>query len=129
MVYDVLNEYDSDGNVYRYENDEGQEEKVVLDESDNLWVTIRHKHIVEAKESVRNEALALIAFRNKASGDASNNDTKALSELIKKAPHHHKKVSEFQAHESIVKTLFEMYNVSEIYYTKNCFMSTLNFYN
>ena len=112
MVYDVLNEYDSDGNVYRYENDEGQEKKVVLDESDNLWTTIRHKHIAEAKESVKNEALELIAFRKKAGGDTSGNDTKALSELIKKAPHHLKKVSEFQAHENIVKTLFEKYNVS-----------------
>ena len=115
MVYDILNEYDSDGNVYRYENDEGQEKKVVLDESDNLWTAIRHKHFAEAKESVRNEALALIAYRNKAGGDASGTDAKALSELIKKVPHHHKKVSEFQAHESIVKTLFEQYNVSAIY--------------
>merc|ERR1711902_338634 len=80
MAFDLL---DIQNDVYKYEANEGQMKEVILDENDDLWVEMRHKHIAVVSQSV--------------------------TQMIKKMPQHQKELAKFSTHLHLAEECMKNY--------------------
>merc|ERR1712029_1217301 len=91
MAFDLL---DIQNDVYKYEANEGQMKEVILDENDDLWVEMRHKHIAVVSQSVTQRLKTFNKEKRIQPKEGGAKDSaqgmRDLSQMIKKMPQHQK---------------------------------------
>ncbi|XP_030352042.1 syntaxin-binding protein 3 isoform X2 [Strigops habroptila] len=86
MAYDLL---PIENDTYKYKT-EGKEREAILEEDDELWVKIRHKHIADVIEEIPKLFKEVSSKRKAAEGKVS---ISALAQLMKKMPLYRKEIS------------------------------------
>ncbi|XP_075278390.1 syntaxin-binding protein 3 isoform X1 [Opisthocomus hoazin] len=94
MAYDLL-PIENDTYKYKTEGPAGKEREAILEEDDELWVKIRHKHIADVIEEIPKLLKEVSAKRKATEGKLS---ISALSQLMKKMPHYRKEISRQVTH-------------------------------
>ncbi|XP_065512127.1 syntaxin-binding protein 3 [Caloenas nicobarica] len=89
MAYDLL-PIENDTYKYKPEGPSGKEREAILEEDDELWVKIRHKHIADVIEEIP-KLLKEVASKKKATEGKLS--ISALSQLMKKMPRYRKELS------------------------------------
>ncbi|XP_056379482.1 syntaxin-binding protein 3 isoform X2 [Hyla sarda] len=99
MIYDVL---PIEEDVYKYKSDSetSKENEGRLDESDELWVKVRHRHIADVLEEIPKLVKELSSSKKEAEGKLSIN---SLSNFMKKMPHVRKQMSKQTLHVSLAE--------------------------
>ncbi|XP_069823587.1 syntaxin-binding protein 3 isoform X1 [Dendropsophus ebraccatus] len=99
MIYDVLPMEDD---IYRYKPDSetAKEKEGRLDESDELWVKIRHRHIANVLEEVPKLVKEISSSKKETEGKLS---ISSLSNFMKKMPHMRKQMSKQALHLSLAE--------------------------
>ncbi|KAM9379421.1 LOW QUALITY PROTEIN: syntaxin-binding protein 3 [Phaethornis superciliosus] len=91
MAYDLI---PIENDTYK-QKAAGKEREAILEEDDDLWVKIRHKHIADVIEEVPKLFKEVAAKRKAAEGKLS---VSALAQLMKKMPHYRKEISKQAVH-------------------------------
>ncbi|XP_009865564.1 PREDICTED: syntaxin-binding protein 3 [Apaloderma vittatum] len=89
MAYDLL-PIENDTYKYKTEGPAGKEREAILEEDDDLWVKIRHKHIADVIEEIPKLLKEVSSKRKETEGKLS---VSALAQLMKKMPHYRKEIS------------------------------------
>ncbi|KAF4789613.1 syntaxin binding protein 3 [Turdus rufiventris] len=84
---------------YKTEGSGGKEKEAILEEDDDLWVKMRHKHIADVIEELP-KLLKDVSSKTKAEGKLS---ISALSQLMKKMPLYRKEISKQVVHLNIAE--------------------------
>ncbi|XP_054690258.1 syntaxin-binding protein 3 isoform X3 [Grus americana] len=94
MAYDLL-PIENDTYKYKTEGLAGKEQEAILEEDDELWVKIRHKHIADVIEEIPKLLKEISSTRKATEGKLS---ISALAQLMKKMPHYRKEISRQVVH-------------------------------
>ncbi|KAG9483333.1 syntaxin-binding protein 3 [Eleutherodactylus coqui] len=99
MIYDTLPIEDD---VYKYKPDNAavKEKEGRLDESDELWVKIRHRHIADILEEIPKLVKEISSSKKEAEGKLS---ISGLSNFMKKMPHIRKQVDKQTLHVNLAE--------------------------
>ncbi|XP_028407731.1 syntaxin-binding protein 1-like [Dendronephthya gigantea] len=104
MAYDLL---DIKNDVFTFMS--GDDEKsVVLDESDKLWVELRHKHIADVSTKVP-EKVKKFATSNKLSKAGDKADMRDLKQMLKRLPQYQKEMSGLNVHFMLTEECMKKY--------------------
>ncbi|XP_029473944.1 syntaxin-binding protein 3 isoform X2 [Rhinatrema bivittatum] len=105
MAYDLL---PIEKDVYRYQTDESnkKEKEAHLDESDELWVKIRHKHIAYVLEEIPRLVKEISSSKKETEAKLS---LSSLSQLMKKMPHFRKQLSTQTLHLNIAENCMKKF--------------------
>ncbi|XP_065829369.1 syntaxin-binding protein 1-like [Oscarella lobularis] len=111
MAYDLLN---VKNDVFKYEftssNDELASKEVILDETDDLWVTLRHLHIADVMKKVSNEMKTFLQEKKVTKrGADSNVSLRELSKMMKRIPQYQKELSKYQLHMHLAESCWQKY--------------------
>ncbi|XP_073212930.1 syntaxin-binding protein 3 isoform X2 [Lepidochelys kempii] len=89
MAYDLL---PIENDTYKYKTDgpSGKEREAILEEEDELWVKIRHKHIADVLEEIP-KLLKEVSSKRKATEEKLSLSN--LAQLMKKMPHFRKQIT------------------------------------
>lgn len=79
MAYDLL---PIENDTYKYKTD-GKEKEAVLEEEDDLWVRIRHRHIAVVLEEIPKLMKEISSTKKATEGKTS---LSALTQLMKRCP-------------------------------------------
>ncbi|CAI8048958.1 Syntaxin-binding protein 1 [Geodia barretti] len=105
MVYDLLG---IKRDVYSYEaTTEGggkHSREVILDESDPLWVELRHKFISDVIGEVREMVKGFADSKSKSPTASYDMSVKKLHQMIKEVPQYQKELSKLARHFSLAET-------------------------
>ncbi|KFO06427.1 Syntaxin-binding protein 3, partial [Balearica regulorum gibbericeps] len=91
MAYDLL---PIENDTYK-QGLAGKEQEAILEEDDELWVKIRHKHIADVIEEIPKLLKEISSTRKATEGKLS---ISALAQLMKKMPHYRKEISRQVVH-------------------------------
>ncbi|XP_067394426.1 syntaxin-binding protein 3 [Emydura macquarii macquarii] len=96
MAYDLL---PIENDTYKYKTD-GKEREAILEEEDELWVKIRHKHIADVLEEIPKLLKEVASKRKATEGKLSLSN---LAQLMKKMPHFRKQITKQVVHLNIAE--------------------------
>ncbi|XP_030062054.1 syntaxin-binding protein 3 [Microcaecilia unicolor] len=105
MTYDLL---PIEKDTYRYQTDESnkKEKEAYLDEHDELWVKIRHKHIAYVLAEIPRLVKEIASSKKATEGKLS---ISSLSQLMKKMPHFRKQLSTQTLHLNIAENCMKKF--------------------
>ncbi|KAM4022770.1 syntaxin-binding protein 3 [Anomaloglossus baeobatrachus] len=107
MIYDVLPIEDD---VYKYKPDSavGKEKEGRLDESDEVWAKIRHRHIAVVLEEIPKLVKEISSSKKQTEGNGKLSIGN-LSSLMKKMPHIRKQISKQALHLSLAEDCMQKF--------------------
>uniref|UniRef100_A0A8D0HQC3 Syntaxin binding protein 3 n=1 Tax=Sphenodon punctatus TaxID=8508 RepID=A0A8D0HQC3_SPHPU len=99
MAYDLL-PIENDTYKYKPDGSSGREREAILEDDDELWVKIRHKHIADVLEEIPKLLKEVSSKRKATEGKLS---LSSLAQLMKKMPHFRKQITKQVAHLNIAE--------------------------
>uniref|UniRef100_A0A8C2ZQD8 Syntaxin binding protein 3 n=1 Tax=Cyclopterus lumpus TaxID=8103 RepID=A0A8C2ZQD8_CYCLU len=92
MVYDRI---DIQSDTYKYKAKDGSEKQALLNEDDMLWVKLRHKHIAEVSQQIRQLVKEMATNKKQTDGKITISN---LAQMMKKMPSFRKQVTQKTVH-------------------------------
>ena len=115
MVYDLINIVND---VYKYEVQSSGDyimKEALLDENDEQWVKLRHKHIANVSTQITSMIKDFSeSKRLTGPGTKQAATIKDLSVLLKKMPQYQKELSKYSLHLNLAEECLRIYNSKQI---------------
>ncbi|XP_027241621.1 syntaxin-binding protein 3 isoform X3 [Cricetulus griseus] len=105
MAYDLL---PIENDTYKYRTD-GKDKEAVLEEDDDLWVRVRHRHIALVLEEIPKLMKEISSTKKATEGKTS---LSALTQLMKKMPHFRKQMTKQVVHLNLAEDCMNKFKLN-----------------